>query len=424
MEQVAKKTALHARHLALGANMADFGGYEMPLWYPAGARAEHLSVLQRAGMFDTSHMALIRVRGEGSLRLLQGLFSKDLDHCTGPKGLPLSPGRCAYGVFCDIRGHVLDDALVYMLEKEHYLIVVNAGMGGPLSRHIRERDEEGGIRIEDLTDQVGKVDVQGPLAGKILFSVLKDAEALFAVMPYFSFKGDWTGEAVSVPCVLKNGTPILLSRTGYTGEFGFEIFSEMSAVTGIWDLLQEAGRPFGLIPCGLAARDSLRAGALLPLSHQDIGDWPFVNHPWPFALPFTEDQKGFTKGFLGDAALMAALEGAPHTYAFVGSDLRKVGAGPETFVFLGEEKIGHVLTCVTDMGMAAKNGTLYSVASPDLPPDLAVKGLACGFLRVDRPLLPGTPLLLNDGKRKLPVTLTSDLRPARTARKAMAEMLG
>ncbi|TYT73609.1 aminomethyltransferase family protein [Desulfobotulus mexicanus] len=423
MHSVIKKTALHARHLEMGAHMADFGGYEMPLWYSSGARSEHLAVLTAAGMFDTSHMALIRVRGENGRSFLQGLFSKDLDYCTGPKALPLAPGRCAYGVFCDVRGHVLDDALVYMLEKDHYFIVVNAGMGGIIKEHLSVFSEGQDVVIEDLTDRVGKVDVQGPFAGKILSAALKDVSALFAAMPYFSFKGDWTMDGSSASCLLKDDTPILLSRTGYTGEFGFEIFCALEDVNRVWSILSEAGKPFDLIPCGLAARDSLRTGALLPLSHQDIGDWPFVNHPWMFALPFTEDRKAFTKGFLGDESLMAAMETGFHTYAFLGKDLRKVAAGPDTDVWLGQEKIGRVLSCVTDMGMGIKNGSVYSIASTDRPEGFVIKGLVCGFVRVDRPLTPGIPLILDDGKRKIPVTLASDLRPARTARMALSAML-
>ncbi|MCW7754432.1 aminomethyltransferase family protein [Desulfobotulus sp. H1] len=423
MQATIQRTRLYAEHQKLGANMADFGGYEMPLWYPAGVRAEHLSVLRAAGMFDTSHMALVRVSGSDSRRLLQALFTKDLDRCTGPKGLPLAPGRCAYGAFCNEKGHVLDDALVYMLERDHYLVVVNAGMGGVLAAHLRSFTGNHAAVVEDLTDQVGKVDVQGPMAGKILSLVLKDAEAVLSSMPYFSFKGDWTLFGKSALCLLKDDTSVLLSRTGYTGEFGFEIFCAMDAVERVWHLLLAAGSPMGLIPCGLAARDSLRTGALLPLSHQDIGNWPFVNHPWTFALPFMENGKGFTKGFLGDEALMMAADDVPHTLAFVAADLRKVTAGPDTKVLLGGEVIGRVLTCVTDMGMAMRDGVLYSVNSPDKPEDLVIKGLACGFVLVDTRLEPGTMLELKDEKRKLPVRVVQDLRPARTARKALASLL-
>ena len=125
---------------------------------------------------------------------------------------------------------------------------------------------------------------------------------------------------------LDDGTPILLSRTGYTGEFGFEIFLAPDKLQILWLRLLEAGHAHGIDPCGLAARDSLRAGAVLPLSHQDIGHWPFINHPWPFALPYTADQSAFTKDFMGRNALEAASD-ADYTHAFVGMDLRKINAG-------------------------------------------------------------------------------------------------
>ena len=150
------------------------------------------------------------------------------------------------------------------------------------------------------------MDIQGPLAAKILGRVLADAQAVFAGMPYFSFKGHFDDASPMADAVrLDDGTPILLSRTGYTGEFGFEIFLEPDKIRHLWQRLLVAGESYGIRPCGLAARDSLRAGAVLPLSHQDIGHWPFINHPWPFALPFTADQTGFTKDFIGRTAFQA-----------------------------------------------------------------------------------------------------------------------
>jgi aminomethyltransferase len=118
------------------------------------------------------------------------------------------------------------------------------------------------------------------MSGKILKKILLNPESVFMEMDYFSFKGHYLPYA-SPPAKaqLKDGTTIMVSRTGYTGEFGFEIFMDLMQLVKIWKLLLENGEEFGLIPCGLAARDFLRAGALLPLAHQDIGDWPFVNHP-------------------------------------------------------------------------------------------------------------------------------------------------
>jgi aminomethyltransferase len=143
-------------------------------------------------------------------------------------------------------------------------------------------------------------------------------------MIYFKFKGRFDMDIdAAEPVYFNDGTPVLISRTGYTGEFGFEIFMAPERMVAIWETILDAGKSFGVIPCGLAARDSLRAGAVLPLSHQDIGAWPYINHPWKFSLPFDDEQKQFTKKFLGDSALLN-LKNPEYTYPFAGFDLRKV----------------------------------------------------------------------------------------------------
>ena len=184
-----------------------------------------------------------------------------------------------------------------------------------------------------------------------------------------------------------------------------------------------AGSDDGLLPCGLAARDSLRAGAVLPLSHQDIGHWPFVNHPWPFALPYIEGG-GFSKSFIGSEALLKA-DGAPHTLAFVGRDLRKVSTGDEASGVYDTQgkRIGRILTCATDMGIGWAAGEIVSIASPDKPADFKPRGLCCGFVQVDRPIDVGETVELRDNRRKIKVTITTDIRPDRTARKPMGQML-
>ena len=206
------------------------------------------------------------------------------------------------------------------------MAVVNAGMGEAIGRHLSEHSHDRQATITDRTDRLGKVDLQGPMAAKILTKILADPTKVLDRMPYFSFKGHFDpAAAVMDQVILKNGTPILLSRTGYTGEFGFEIFTDQQHLLSLWEMLLEAGSSYGLTVCGLAARDSLRAGAVLPLSHQDIGPWKFINHPWQFALPFNEDHSGFTKSFIGSQALLSA-KGSENTYAFVGQDLRKVSS--------------------------------------------------------------------------------------------------
>ncbi len=413
-----KKTPLFAWHTAHGANIVEFGDYLMPVWY-ASARDEHLAVVTHAGLFDTSHMAAVRVFGPDAFALLQWCFSRNLDSCVGKDNAPLTPGKCVYGVFLDEHGHAIDDSIVYKIEDEEFLVVVNAGMGGTIAAHLRASSAGRRVRLADMTDNLGKIDIQGPTAVKTMQKVLRAPEAVFDKLPYFSAKGHFdraSGLAANVQ--LLDGTPLLLSRSGYTGEVGFELFVEREQTVKVWDTLIEAGREFGLIPCGLAARDSLRTGAVLPLSHQDIGHWPYVHHPWPFALPLDQSGSGFTKRFLGSDALLRAGD-APHTLTFVGNDLRKVDSHQARVFDLNGREIGTVLTCVTDVAIARHCGKIYSVASPAKPEGLAFKGLSCGFVKVTSALAPGSVVELRDGKRAIQVVIETDVRPDRTARKPL-----
>ncbi|MCB2147896.1 MAG: aminomethyl transferase family protein [Deltaproteobacteria bacterium] len=423
MKTATKRTPLNNWHRSQGANMADFGGYDMPLWY-SSVKEEHLAVLTGAGIFDTSHMAAVIVDGSGAAALLQHCFTNDLDACMGPARKPLSPGRCVYGAFLDKKGQPIDDAIVFFMEADSYMVVVNAGMGGAIADHLRRNLGGREAAVTDLTDRLGKMDIQGPAAARILGRVLSDPEAVFAGMPYFSFKGHIDPTSPLADEVrLDDGTPILLSRTGYTGEFGFEIFLAPDKIQRLWERLLEAGQASGIKPCGLAARDSLRAGAVLPLSHQDIGHWPFINHPWPFALPFNADQTGFTKDFIGRAALEQHTDFS-FTQAFAGRDLRKITAGEGSRVIDADgQTIGTVLTCATDMGIGRHGGEIFSVASPDKPAGFTARGLCCGFVKVNRKLSVGQHVDIADSRRKITVTIVDDVRPHRTARNPMADMI-
>lgn len=429
METALKTTPLHAWHVSHGANMAAFGGYEMPLWYPAGAKAEHLTAITAAGLFDTSHMAVLTLHGPAVRELLQRCFSKDLEQCIGPGKGPLVPGRCVYGVFLDDNGWVIDDAIVYQCGETDYMLVVNAAMGGPVSAHLHQRNPNGdAAQITDHTDRVGKMDIQGPLAGKILARVLRDPDQVFAKMVYFSFKGSFAPQTLpaAVSVTLIDGTPVLVSRTGYTGEFGFELFIAPAHVERLWSLLLSAGESEGIIACGLAARDSLRAGAGLPLSHQDIGPWLFAANPWLFVLPWDEAATGFTKEFIGSAALRA-VSGAPCTQAFAGFDPRKIPLGDRSLVTdVDGNPLGTILTCTTDMAIDRVNGTIVSIATPvenGRPASFSPRGLCCGFVRLQTQLPAGTEIVLTDGKRRLKAEIRDDIRPDRTARKPIQNML-
>jgi aminomethyltransferase len=419
-----KQTPLHNWHVRKGAQIGVFGGYEMPLWYPAGAKHEHLSVLVSAGLFDTSHMAVLAVSGPDAFDLLQLCFSKNLSACLGAGNTPLTSGRCVYGIFLDPQGHVIDDAIVFRLAEAEFLAVFNAGMGAATARHLAANTGRRKVRVVDYTDRIGKIDIQGPKAAQVLSRVLKDPAKVFDKLSYFSFKGHFEpASPLSAAVRLADGTPILLSRTGYTGEFGFEAFVQPAQLRSLWEILLDAGREFDLTPCGLAARDSLRAGAGLPLSHQDIGAWPFTHNPWVFALPYNADRTGFTKNFIGAEALLRLAE-AEHTYPFVGSDPRKVSREEQAVVLDSMGKpIGRVLTCTTDMAIDWHGGRIYSIASPCKPAGFEPKGLCCGFVRVKQRLLPGDRIEIGDRRRRIPVTIVTDIRPDRTARNPMAEMI-
>ncbi|PHR24548.1 MAG: glycine cleavage system protein T [Desulfotalea sp.] len=419
--ETTKKTVLHDFHCQEGAHMALFGNYDMPLWYKTGAKAEHLVVIGTAGIFDTSHMAVITLKGSGARALLQHCLTKDMDSCIGMSKGPLVQGRCVYGLFLDADGFVIDDAIVYHLGDESFMVVVNAGMGGVIAKHLGEQCQDQSVEIVDRTDLVGKMDIQGPDSAKVLAKIVKDPQQLFTKMMYFSFKGGFAGCSGGTTVQLLDGTDVMVSRTGYTGEFGFELFCDVKHLCSLWNQLLEAGKDFSVIPCGLASRDSLRAGAVLPLSHQDIGGWPFANTPWGFAVPEKDGNGNYKKEFYGAKAL-AASNWQKHTLAFAGFDPRKIGAEEANYVTdVNGEKIGKILTCTTDMAIGRVDGEIKSIAGDK---ELKLKGLCCGFVLLDRNVKQGEVVFLSDGKRKIKVEIRADIRPLRTARSAMGTMVG
>ena len=298
-----------------------------------------------------------------------------------------------------------------------------AGMGEVLKTHLLAHDNSSAVTVTNLADTLAKIDVQGPLSAKIIGVLLKDPGPVFSGFPYFSFKG-WFEKGDLASVLLKDETPILLSRTGYTGEFGFEIFLESKYLVKVWQMLQDQAGD-DLMPCGLAARDSLRAGAVLPLSHQDIGDWPFSNNPWPFALPLGDDGR-FTKSFIGSTALQHT-EDSHYTYPFAGYDPRKIPITEDSGVLdEADRRTGEILTCTTDMAIGRVDDKIVSTATSEQdgkPKDFRPKGLSCGFVKVNRKLDFGESVVLTDGKRKVKVEIRSDVRPDRTARLPMHKMI-
>lgn len=419
MDKNLKTTPLNKWHISKGANMADFGGFDMPLWYETGVKNEHLAVLKSAGIFDTSHMACINVKGKDSFELLNYCFTREMKD--------LKKGQCIYGAFLDVNGHCMDDAIIYKFNDNFFMICINAGMGSAIAHHLdSNKTNNSDVNIEDLSGKIAKMDIQGKNCAIILAKLIKNPDIILKKMPYFSFKGHFDksqfdnsgSEKFNVQ--LLDGTPILLSRSGYTGEFGFEIFIRSDAIVKLWEDILKEGDQFDITACGLAARDSLRTGAGLPLSHQDIGSWTFVNHPWEFALAYNHDKTGFTKNFLGADALLSDNNDS-FIYPFVGDSLRKVTPGENTHVIDQTGKtIGKVLTCVTDMGITWYNGKIISINSQNIPEDLKIKGLSCGFIMVNEKFDISNnnhiSLILKEKKRTIKVKIVKNIRPDRTAR--------
>ncbi|MEM7582978.1 MAG: glycine cleavage system aminomethyltransferase GcvT [Acidobacteriota bacterium] len=241
-----KRTALHDRHLAAGAKMVEFAGWDMPVRY-GSELDEHRAVRNAAGLFDVSHMGEFRVRGSGALEFLQRMTPNNV--------AKLQPGRAHYSGLLTEEATYIDDLLVYQLAENDYLLVVNAANLDGNLEWLRSHPHPD-CTIEDHSDRYALLALQGPKAVEILSR--HTAEDLSAIR-YYNFV---QGTVAGVDC--------LLSRTGYTGEMGFELYLAPADAPAVWDALLASGEADGLLPAGLAARDSLRLEAGMALYGHEI----------------------------------------------------------------------------------------------------------------------------------------------------------
>jgi len=252
-----KKTALNATHRALKAKMVDFGGWDMPVEYPCpggGLIAEHLAVRNGVGLFDVSHMGEIQFRGPGSLAAVQ--------HITMNDASKLADGQAHYSALLTPEGTFVDDILVHRLGANDYLLVVNAGTKDKDYAWIRKQvGSWPGIHISDYSSYYSQLALQGPRALETLAKLTK--VDLAAIKNYWF---TW-GTVAGVPNVL-------IARTGYSGEDGFEVYipSDEATTVKMWQALMEAGAEFGIRPCGLGARNTLRLEAGMSLYGHEISD--------------------------------------------------------------------------------------------------------------------------------------------------------
>jgi aminomethyltransferase len=316
-----RKTALNAIHRQMGAKMVEFNGWDMPVEYPSagGIMAEHNAVRTGVGIFDVSHMGDIRLAGPQALAAVQHISMNDASR--------LAVGQAQYSALLYSEGTFVDDVIVHRLGEDEYLLVINAGTREKDFNWVRDNTRQFDCKVEHLSDDFTQIAIQGP-KGVNLLQKLTDAD-LSAVKFYWVTRG--------TVCGLKN---ILVARTGYTGEDGFEIYIPADEATSVrvWNEILKAGKEFGVVPCGLGSRNTLRLEAKLPLYGHEISDTINV---WEAGLDrFIKMEKG---DFVGRAAL-EKTKAAGVQRTLVGLEMIERGIARDGYKVLDEsgKQIGYV----------------------------------------------------------------------------------
>ncbi|HWX93644.1 MAG TPA: glycine cleavage system aminomethyltransferase GcvT [Terriglobales bacterium] len=316
-----RKTALNAVHRQMGAKMVEFNGWDMPVEYPSsgGIMAEHNAVRTGVGIFDVSHMGDIRLAGPEALAAVQHISMNDAAR--------LAVGQAQYSALLYAQGTFVDDVIVHRLGDDDYLLVINAGTREKDFNWVRENTRSFDCEVEHLSDDFTQIAIQGP-KGVYLLQKVTDAN-LVAVKFYWVTRG--------TVCGLKN---ILIARTGYTAEDGFEIYVPADERTSarVWSEILEAGREFGVVACGLGARNTLRLEGKLPLYGHEISDTINV---WEAGLDrFCKMEK---PEFIGRTALaQAKADGLSRT--LVGLEMVERGIARDGYKILDDSgaEIGYV----------------------------------------------------------------------------------
>lgn len=304
------KTPLYETHVALGGKIVPFAGYLLPVQY-SGVIEEHMAVREKAGLFDVSHMGELLISGKDALNNINNLFTNSFNSMTD--------GRVRYSPMCNEHGGVVDDLVVYRMNENEYFIVFNAANH---DKDVKWMGEHlfGDVTMKDLSEETAQIALQGPASKEILAKL-----ALPESIPtkYYTFVNNAT--VANINC--------LVSRTGYTGEFGYEIYCKPGDVTALWNALLEAGKENGLIPCGLGARDTLRMEAAMPLyGHEMSEDITPLETGLDFAVKMDKEN------FIGKAALFE--KGEPKIKR-IGLKITGRGIARENCpIYIGERMIG------------------------------------------------------------------------------------
>jgi aminomethyltransferase len=342
-----RKTALNAVHRQMGAKMVEFNGWDMPVEYPSagGIVAEHNAVRTGLGIFDVSHMGDIRLAGPEALAAVQHISMNDASR--------LAVGQAQYSALLYPQGTFVDDVIVHRLGEDEYLLVINAGTREKDFNWVRDNTGQFNCKLENLSDDFTQIAIQGP-KGASLLQKLTDTD-LTAVKFYWVARG--------TVCGLKD---VLIARTGYTGEDGFEIYIPADEATSarVWNEILQAGKEFGVVPCGLGARNTLRLEAKLPLYGHEISD---AINVWEAGLDrFCKMEK---PEFIGrDALEKAKANGLQRT--LVGLEMIERGIARDGYKVLEDDgrEIGYV-TSGSPAPFLKKN-----IALAYVPPEFANVG--------------------------------------------------
>jgi aminomethyltransferase len=356
---VVRKTALNAVHRQMGAKMVDFNGWDMPVEYPAsigcGIINEHMAVRTGVGIFDVSHMGDIRLAGPQALAAVQHVSMNDASR--------LAVGQAQYSALLYPQGTFVDDVIVHRLGEDEYLLVINAGTREKDFNWVRDNTRQFDCAVENLSDDFTQIAIQGPKAVDVLQKMT--TADLSGVKFYWVTRGNILLVEKSMRRYLGN---TLIARTGYTAEDGFEIYvpSDEPTSAWVWKRILEVGKEFGIVPCGLGARNTLRLEGKLPLYGHEISDTINV---WEAGLDrFCKMEK---PEFIGRAALeKAKTEGATRT--LVGLEMIERGIARDGYKVLdgGGREIGYV-TSGSPAPFLKKN-----IALAYVPPEFAAVGAA------------------------------------------------
>ena len=348
-----RKTALNAVHRQMGAKMVDFNGWEMPVEYPSagGIIAEHNAVRTCVGLFDVSHMGDIRLQGRQALDAVQHISMNDASR--------LAIGQAQYSALLYPQGTFVDDVIVHRLGDDEYLLVINAGTREKDFNWVRDNTRQFDCNVENLSDDFTQIAIQGP-KGVNLLQKLSDAN-LTCVKFYWITRG--------TVCGLKD---TLIARTGYTAEDGFEIYipSDEKTSAMVWNKVLEAGKEFGVLPCGLGARNTLRLEGKLPLYGHEISDTINV---WEAGLDrFCKMEK---PEFIGREALEKAKAGGLKR-TLIGLEMIERGIARDGYKILDDagNEIGYV-TSGSYAPFLKKN-----IALAYVPPEFSTVG---SFVKVE-----------------------------------------